>query len=55
MRSVYAVTIDITIQNRYVKLVGKIYSRSSMAIKQIEAGAGVIDSGYRGVIFSSFT
>ena len=50
-RSVYVVTTDVGIQNRYVKLVGKIYSRSSMAVRQIEAGAGVIDPGYSGVIY----
>ena len=38
-------------QNQYVKLVGKIYSRSSLLIRQIKSGAGVIDSGYRGAIF----
>ena len=49
--SVYAVATDIHIQNQYVKLVGKIYSRSSLSIKQIEARAGVMDSGYTRVIF----
>ena len=34
-RSVYPVTTVLGIQNQYVKLVGKIYSRSSMAIKQV--------------------
>ena len=29
-RSVYAVSTDVDIQNQYVKLAGKIYSRSSL-------------------------
>ena len=50
-RSVYAVNTDVGIQNGYVKLVGKIYSHSSMSMRHIEAGAGIIDSEYRGVIY----
>ena len=50
-RSVKAVSTEIGIQNQYLKLVSKIYSRSSLSMKQIEVGAGVIDSGYRGVIW----
>ena len=50
-RSVYAVNTDVGIQNVYVKLVGKVHSSSSMSMRQIEAGAGVFDSGYRGVIY----
>ena len=50
-RSVCAVTTDAGIQNRYVKLVGKIYSCSTMAVRQIEVGAAVIDSRCRGVIY----
>ena len=33
------------------KLVGKSCSRSSLSLKQLEAGTGVIDSGYRGVVY----
>ena len=33
------------------KLVGKICLRSSLSMKQIEAGAGAIHSGYRGIIY----
>ena len=32
-------------------MVGKIYSRSSLSMKDIEVGSGVIDSGFRGVIY----
>ena len=35
-KSVYAVSTDIGIQNTYVKLVGKTYSRSSLSMKRIE-------------------
>ena len=36
-RSAYAVSTDIGTQNRYVKLVAKIHSCSSLSIKQIGA------------------
>ena len=33
------------------KLLGKICSRSSLSARSIETGAGVVDSGYRGIIY----
>ena len=33
------------------KLVGEISSRSSFSARSTEAGAGVVDSGYRGIIY----
>ena len=33
------------------KLVGKICSRSSLSARSTEAGAGVVDSDYRGIIY----
>ena len=33
------------------KLVGKICSRSSLSVRQIEVGAAIIDSGYRVVVY----
>ena len=33
------------------KLVGKIYSHSSLSVKSIEVGAGIINSDYRGIIY----
>ena len=37
------------------KLVGKTCSRSSLSARSIEAGAGVVDSGYGGIIFVLLT
>ena len=47
---VLAVSTDVGLQISYPKLIGKIYSRSSLSMLQIEVGAGVIDAGYRGII-----
>ena len=33
------------------KLLGKICSRSSLSARSIETGAGVVDSGYRGIMY----
>ena len=33
------------------KLVGKICSRSSLSMKQLEVGAGTIGNGYRGMVY----
>ena len=44
-KSVGTVSTDIGIQNQYAKLVGKIYPRSSLSMKMIEVGVGVIDAG----------
>ena len=49
-RSVKKISTDIGLQTDR-KLVGKICSWSSLTLKQIEAGAGVIGSGYRGVVY----
>ena len=50
-KSVNALSIDIGIQNTLLRLVGKIYSRSSLSMKMIEVGGGVTDAGFRGVIY----
>ena len=49
--SVLAVSTDVGLQISYPKLIGKIYSRSSLSMLQIEVGAGVIDASYRGIIW----